>query len=314
MPKSKKKIIAVIGHLVRDRITNLTGGYIEALGGIAYSLAALNVNAGERYNVWPICRIGHDLRLTAELIFRKFSAIELSAMKTIPRTNKIHELIYKTADYREEHNLGEMPKITPLLFNKFEKIDVALLNYIGGDEFKPKSIKWLKQKFKPLIYLDYHSLALGRTVLNKQNLRVKRYFRYNPHWGEYVSEADIVQMNYPELKSIFPNTNNEADSIIKFVLKIKSAGPGTVIITREDKDLIVISGLKRKPDIYILPVRPIKKVVDPTGCGDSFAAGFISSYIDDEKVLKACETGLDLAGRKAVFSGLDGFLKLANKK
>jgi len=311
MPESNKKIIAVIGHLVRDRIRNLTGGDVESLGGIAYSLAALSVKAGGRYSVWPVCRVGHDLRPTAELIFRKFSAINLAAMKTIPRTNKIHELIYKTSYYREEHNLGEMPEITPLLFDKLQEIDVALLNYIGGDEFKPKSIKWLKRRYRPLVYLDYHSLALGRTVLDKQNPRVKRYFRYNPHWREYVGEADIVQMNYLELKSIFANTENEIDSIIKSGLKIKSTGPGIVIITREEKDLILIAGPKRKPDINILPVRPVKKVVDPTGCGDSFAAGFISSYIDDKDVSKACKAGLDLAGRKADFSGLDGFLKLS---
>jgi len=307
--KSDKKLIAVIGHLVRDRITNLTGGHTEALGGIAYSLAALDVSAKGRYNVLPICRIGHDLRSTVKLIFRNFSAIDLSSMKTIPRANKIHELVYRTADYREEHNLGEMPEIKPSMFNKFEKIDIALLNYIGGDEFKPKSIKWLKQKYEPLIYLDYHSLALGRIILDKQNLRVKRYFRCNPHWREYVSEADIVQMNYLELKSIFSKTINETDSILKSARKLKGTGPRIVIITREEKDLIVISGSKRKADINILPVRQVKKVVDPTGCGDSFAAGFISSYIENKDVVKACETGLDLAGRKAGFSGLDGFLR-----
>jgi hypothetical protein len=312
MSINQKKIIAVIGHLVRDRIRNLTGGYIEALGGIAYSLAALGMSASGRYNVRPVCRIGHDLLPMVESVFQKFSAIDLSAIKVISRTNKIHELVYKTADYREERNFGEMPEITPLLFKKLKIIDIALLNYIGGDEFKPGSIKWLKQKYRPLVYLDYHSLALGRAVLDKKNLRVKRYFRYNPHWREYVSLADIVQMNYPELKSIFSKTENENNSIIKSALEIKSAGPGTVIITREEKDLIVILDSKYKPDIHILPVRPVNKAIDPTGCGDSFAAGFIGSYIDDKDVLKACETGLDLAGKKAAFSGLDGFLKLGN--
>jgi len=314
MSNRNKNQIAVIGHLVRDRIVGFSGNKVEALGGIAYSLAALTVAAGKQCGIIPVCSIGYDLVPVVRQVFGQFPAIDLSHIRQIDRKNKIHELIYKSGNYREELNYGELPKITPSLFNGPGRIDAALVSYIGGDEFQPRNIRWLKGHFMPLIYLDYHSLALGRTVLDKKRRIAKRYFRHNPHWREYVCEADIVQMNFLELKSIFPETENEVDSIITSVKAIKSTGPGIVIITREEKDLIVIAGLKRKPDIYILPVRPIAKVVDPTGCGDSFAAGFLSSYIDYKDVLKACETGLDLAGRKAGFSGLDGFLWPANEE
>ncbi|MCP4582323.1 MAG: hypothetical protein GY839_11975 [candidate division Zixibacteria bacterium] len=301
------KIVVVIGHLVWDRIVQPSGNASEALGGIAYSLTALGARAKERYKVYPICNVGYDLMPTVREAFGKISALDLEGIRIIPRRNKIHELTYNSSGDREEQNIGEMPTIKPLLFDRFAKIDVALINYIGGDEFPPRYLRWLKGHFSSLIYLDYHSLALGRDYIDKSDLRAKRFLRYNPHWKEYICTADIVQMNHYELKSIFPNTSNVTDSIIRSALKVKAEGPEVVVITREDKELIVVEGKRRKAKFHILPVQPVREVIDPTGCGDSFAAGFISSYIDNRDVLKASNAGLGLASKKVRFSGLGGF-------
>ncbi|MCD6163535.1 MAG: hypothetical protein J7K40_14135 [candidate division Zixibacteria bacterium] len=304
-----KHTIAVIGHIVRDRIVNPGGQKVDALGGIAYNLTALAAMIVDAGRVIPVCNIGYDLYNQAIEFFSRFPAIDFSKAKKIPRNNKIHELRYSDTDYREEINIGEMPMITPRLFLSCRKLDVALINYIGGDEFPPRHIRWLKRQFSPLIYMDYHSLALGRIKIDKDGQRVKRYFRYNPHWREYVELADIVQMNHIELQSIMPETENETESIISSALKVRERGPMAVIITREEKDIVVIAGNRDKPVAHILPVKPVEKVVDPTGCGDSFAAGFISSYIYSRDILKACNKGLYLAIRKAGFSGLAGFIE-----
>ena len=83
-----------------------------------------------------------------------------------------------------------------------------------------------------------------------------------------------------------------------------------VVITREDKDVVVVWGSKIKPTVSVLPALAINRLVDPTGCGDSFAAGFISSFIRRRDVLSACRSGLTLAAKKAGFSGLKGFFDL----
>ena len=302
------KTIAVIGHLVRDRIVKPDGNTTEAPGGIAYSLSALGVLAGESIKVRPVCNVGCDYYEAAKAAFECFPAIDFSAVRKIGRKNKIHELTYRKNGYRRELNIGKLPEIRPLLFENIPRIDAAWLNYIGGDEFPPSSIKWLKRKYKPLIYLDYHSLSLGRKVISKKGKKVERYFRRNPHWREYVELADIVQMNDIELQSIFPGPDLSTESIIKSAVKVTEAGPKAVIITREDRALVVVEKRGRELVIHLLEVPPVR-VVDPTGCGDCLGAGFIAGYLRHRDVYRACIEGLKLANKKAEFSGLDGFIK-----
>jgi sugar/nucleoside kinase (ribokinase family) len=308
--------IAVIGHLVWDRIIQVDGSRVEDFGGIAYNLAAIGamVNViGSPVNltrVLPVCNVGFDLFDMARTFFSRFSAIDFSLVRKISRKNIFHELKYDTKGYRREYNTGSMPKIRPSLFKDCSRIDVALVNHIGGGEFPPRYLRWLKDKFDPLIYMDYHSLALGRSLANRKNHKLKRYFRYNPHWREYVGLADIVQMNHIELKSIFPETIDETESVIQSAKKVHDAGPDIIIITREHKDLVLIYGSNINPRIYAIPVYPVEKLVEPTGCGDAFAAGFILSYCRSNDVLRACKEGLYIAHKKAGFSGMAGFLKL----
>lgn len=328
MAKHKRKIperkfirdsccnIIVIGNLVWDRIIQIDGAKVEDFGGIAYNLAALGAiatfetHSDNLVRISPVCNVGFDIIADAKTFFGKFFAIDFSFARNIPRKNAVHELRYDAKGYRRECNIGRMPEITPVLFKRYNEVSTAIVNYIGGDEFPPRYLRWLKDKYDPLIYMDYHSLALGRTVISRKNYKVQRHFRYNPHWQEYVKLADIVQMNQVELKSIFPETVDETESIVQSAKNIFDAGPYIVIITREDKELVVIAGSKYNPEIYIMPVYPVRKLIDPTGCGDSFAAGFIISYCRDRDVVKACEDGLYLACQKAGFSGLAGFLKL----
>ena len=304
-----KKNIAIVGHLVRDRIIRFDGYKTEAPGGIAYSLAASGAVADTSTKIFPVCNVGRDMIQTVAETYDKFPAIDLSAIRVINRPNKIHELSYQSEGYRRELNIGAMPIIRPLLFRRIPNIDIAWLNYIGGDEFPPKYIKYIKSRYKPLIYMDYHSLSLGKRLISKFPRKAERFFRYNPHWSGYVSLADIVQMNYIELKSILPGTRNEIDSIIESARIIQKAGPQVVIITREDKELIVVEKKDHLIKAHTLEVKSAR-VVDPTGCGDSLGAGFIAGYIRGWDVVKSCQFGLELAHKKVSFSGLGGFTKL----
>ena len=140
------KTIAVVGHLVQDRIVNQTGRKVESFGGIANSLAALGTVVDSSIRVLPVCNIGYDLYDKAKAFFEKFPPIDFSLVNRIDIKNKIHELKYNRDGYRQEINIGELPLITTRLFKNCDKIDLALVNYIGGDEYPAPLFEMAKRQ------------------------------------------------------------------------------------------------------------------------------------------------------------------------
>jgi adenosine kinase len=303
MKKGSVKNIAIIGHLVWDKINHANGRTIEDFGGIAYNLAALSTVVNSSTRIFPICYLGEDLELKARNYWKRSSNIDFSYAKTLAQRQEIHVLTYDRVGYRKEDNRNLFPPLNISLFNDCPNFDIALVNYIGGDEFPPANLRWFKNNFKSLIYLDFHSLALSRVARNR------RYFRCHPHWRKYTALADIVQMNYYELKTLFPGIKDETAQIMDSAFKVMETGPRAVIITRENKNLIAIWRAGKKVSRRAFPVSQVSKVVDSTGCGDSFAAGFVNGLCQGKGIEACCQEGLRLASRKITFSGPDGFFR-----
>jgi hypothetical protein len=301
--RNQNKNIVVIGHLVWDRINYSDGRSVETFGGIAYNLAALASAIRPTTTIYPICYLGKNLELKTSQFWKKFGNINWACAKTLPQNQEIHVLTYDNTGYRKEDNKYLFPRLTKSLFKGCPKIDIALVNYIGGDEFPPERLRWLKNEYKPIIYLDFHSLALSRVSQDR------RHFRCHPHWRKYTSQADIVQMNVYELKTLFPQLINEPASIFNSAVKVLETGPEVVIVTRENEDLVVVwrKGSRILKRSFTIP--KVSMCVDSTGCGDTFAAGFVSSLVQGEGIDACCLKGLALASRKIAFSGLNSFFK-----
>jgi sugar/nucleoside kinase (ribokinase family) len=53
--------------------------------------------------------------------------------------------------------------------------------------------------------------------------------------------------------------------------EIRSLGPAVVVIKRGEHGVLVVSD----DDLFSIPAFPVRRVVDPTGAGDTFAGGFL---------------------------------------
>jgi sugar/nucleoside kinase (ribokinase family) len=103
---------------------------------------------------------------------------------------------------------------------------------------------------------------------------------------------DIVLMNEAEAKKI-----TGCNQTLKAALELSQTGPKAVIIKRGEYGFVLLY----QGQFYILPAFPIVNVVDPTGAGDTFAAGFFGSLARHNEDLslkalqRACLEGLLLA-------------------
>jgi len=71
--------------------------------------------------------------------------------------------------------------------------------------------------------------------------------------------------------------------------KINEMCPGVVVMTRGHQGVIASDGKY----LYSAGTNPERKIVDTTGAGDSFGAGFLSDYIrSDGDVEKAIQLGI----------------------
>jgi sugar/nucleoside kinase (ribokinase family) len=108
--------------------------------------------------------------------------------------------------------------------------------------------------------------------------------------GRYRSEfldlmrkriVDLVFANEAELTSLY-ETNDFDAALAQFRKDV-----GTGVVTRSEKGCVVVS----KDGAEAVPAFPVEKVVDTTGAGDLFAAGFLFGLVREFPMKKAAQLG-----------------------
>jgi sugar/nucleoside kinase (ribokinase family) len=88
---------------------------------------------------------------------------------------------------------------------------------------------------------------------------------------EAVSRVDVVVLNETEVRMFAKEPN-----ILRAAERILDLGPSALIVKRgEHGALLVTPGADLGQQLFAIPAYPLESVVDPTGAGDTFAAGFM---------------------------------------
>ena len=160
---------------------------------------------------------------------------------------------------------------------------------LGPDDVDPQIIKsshitylegylWDPQQAKEaFIKAAKVAQQAGRQV----SLSLSDPFCVDRHRGEFIdlvnSHVDILFANEEEIKSLY-----QVDSFDAALQHVKGHCE-IAALTRSSKGSIIISG----DNIHILDAEKVEKVVDTTGAGDAYAAGFLFGYTQG-KDLGAC--------------------------
>jgi len=112
--------------------------------------------------------------------------------------------------------------------------------------------------------------------------------RHKPDFLNLVkNKLDITFANEQEISSLIDAKN--FDEVIKFSKKLNKL----IVITRGEKGSISING----NEVVENDIQKNLKIVDLTGAGDLFAAGFLYGYINKLSIISCLEKGTNMASK-----------------
>jgi sugar/nucleoside kinase (ribokinase family) len=112
--------------------------------------------------------------------------------------------------------------------------------------------------------------------------------RHKPHFLNLVkNKLDIVFANEQEIMALIETKNFE--EVINFSKQLNKL----IIITRGDKGSVAISG----DEVFEENIQKNLKIVDLTGAGDLFAAGFLHGHINKLPIKECLEKGTEMSSR-----------------
>jgi fructokinase len=112
--------------------------------------------------------------------------------------------------------------------------------------------------------------------------------RHKPHFLNLVkNKLDITFANEQEITSLIEAKN--FSEVVDFSKQINKL----IVITRGEKGAVAING----EDIFESDIKKNLKIIDLTGAGDLFAAGFLHGYINRLDTKECLEKGTEMSSR-----------------
>ena len=128
-------------------------------------------------------------------------------------------------------------------------------------------------------------------VANKVAMSLSDLFcvdRHKPHFLNLVkNKLDITFANEQEIISLIEAKN--FDEVINFSKQLNKL----VVITRGEKGAIAVNG----DEVIETDIKKNLKIVDLTGAGDLFAAGFLHGYINKLSTKRCLEKGTEMSSK-----------------
>ena len=172
--------------------------------------------------------------------------------------------------------LGVSGKITPSDLNEqdIKKIQIIFLEGYLWDEGDPKK-----------------TFNKALSLANKSAMTLSDKFCVDRHKESFFNmvkeDLDITFANEQEITSLIEAKKFE--DIITFAKELKKL----IVITRSDKGSIAISGA----EVVECSSQKNLKILDLTGAGDLFAAGFLDGYINNKTIKESLEKGTEMASK-----------------
>jgi sugar/nucleoside kinase (ribokinase family) len=270
--------ICCVGHITSDKIVN-TQQVIYMPGGTALYFSCA-VNRLDVNYILVTALAGAEMHYVTDL---RAKGIEV---KVQPSTNTVvFENIY--AENQDDRTQNVLQKADPFTMEELLQVDAKIfhLGPLLADDFSTAFIKELSAKSR--ISLDVQGYL--RKVVNQ-----KVYLTDWPDKNVALQYIDILKADVAELATL-TGCKTVADGV-KF---LADHGVKEAVITNGSQGSMIYSD----SIFYKIPAYRPQTIIDATGCGDTYMAGYLYQRIKGAGLQQSGEFAAAMAGLKTIAPG-----------
>ena len=250
------------------------GQAIEVSGGSAGNTAAGVASLGGK-----AAYLGKVKADQLGAIFRHDMRAQGVAFDTPPATNgpaTARSFILVTPDSERTMNtyLGACVNFTTADVAR-DVVEAAQVTYMEG-------YLWDRPEAKEAFKL---AAKIARSAGRKTSITLSDSFCVERHRDSFLdlirNDIDIVFANETEIKSLYQTEN--FDGAVKAI----AADCPIAVVTRSEKGCVVV----KAAEVLESPAHPVSEVIDVTGAGDLFAAGFLYGFTNGRSLYESARLG-----------------------
>jgi len=243
------KEILIIGTVAYDEIETTTGSSGKILGGAATYIGLSASLLNSKSSIISI--VGGDFEYK-NLKLLKLKGINTDSIEIVPKG----KTFYWKGKYHKD-------------WNKRDTLNTQL-NVLA--DFNP-AISEENKKAEIIVLGNLHP-EIQNTVLDQVNVSEKciildtmNFWMDNalPELMKVIKRVDIIIINDEEALQL-----SKKDTLFAAANEILSFGPKQIVIKKGEHGAMLFD----ESQFFTVPAFPVKKVIDPTGAGDTFAGGF----------------------------------------
>lgn len=313
----KSRKVAVLGPIPRDHITTHKGEVIEKYGCAAHTAIALSNLLGPDDMVIPVTHVRKKDEAAIRKIFEPYANIVLSHIDSEADQGDVINLNFVDQNKRLEKQVAFMNPIVPEDISDILDSEVFVFVPVTDFEVPLETLKYIKENSDGIIVFDAHGPTNTLTIHGD---RLMKFWVDRDRWLPYI---DILKMNLEEancswfekeyeLSELEQNEEIAMDQLPVFAKHCLSKGLKALYVTLDSRGVMVYT---LKDGVFteeLVPSVKVGKVIDTTGCGDSFAGGVAYGMLRNRhNFVKAAQYGNVLGAQRTQGKTFEVFKSLA---
>ena len=253
------KKILIIGTVAYDEIETTTGSSGKILGGAATYIGLSASLLNSKSSIISI--VGGDFEYK-NLKLLKLKGINTDSIEIVPKG----KTFYWKGKYHKDWNkrdtlntqLNVLADFNPAVSEENKKAEIIVLGNLHPDVQNT--------------VLDQVNVSEKCIILDTMNFWMDNALA---ELMKVIKRVDVIIINDEEALQL-----SKEDTLFAAANKILSFGPKQIVIKKGEHGAMLFDESR----FFTVPAFPVKKVIDPTGAGDTFAGGFAGYLSQLDKI------------------------------